>query len=229
MDQQLGATGGIAAGRVARLGLEGVKHQLAQLLVRLEGMHPVHELCLQGVRLDHRLFAVAVIAAGRTLVATDTCTRSAGAVHPCAALIAAQELAQEIALGRAAGLDDARAPSANFLHAVEQLIADDRLVQSLDRTGLVAKAAHVSGVGGVAQHLPHGVLTELAIASGTRAGCVQPCGERAVGLLAGGVTLEQSEHERRAPWIGSRELGVGVADVAPREAADQMALAGLLA
>jgi hypothetical protein len=57
-------------------------------------------------------------------------------VHPCAAALTAQELAQQVLLGWAAGLDDACAPSANFLHAVEQLVGDDCLVQPLDRTGL---------------------------------------------------------------------------------------------
>jgi hypothetical protein len=121
----------------------------------------------------------------------------AGAVHPCAAALTVQELAQQVLLGWAAGLDDARAPSANFLHAVEQLIADDRLVQSLDRTGLVAKAAHVSGVGGVAQHLPHGVLAELAIACGSRAGCVQLSGERADAWALAGRAWARCRRWRR--------------------------------
>jgi hypothetical protein len=46
--------------------------------------------------------------------------------------------------------------------------------------------------------------------------------------LAGGVALERREHQRGALGMSGRELGVGVAEVAPRQAPDEVALAGLL-
>jgi hypothetical protein len=102
-------------------------------------------------------------------------------------------------------------------------------VQSFDRTGLVAQPADVSGVGGVAQHLAHGVLPELPAARSARPGRVQPRGEGAVGLLSGGVALEQLEHERRTRGVWDGDLGGEVAHVTPRQAADEVALACLLA
>ncbi len=101
-------------------------------------------------------------------------------MHPCAASLAAEELAQEVLLGWASGLHDAGAPGADLLHLLKQLIGHDRLVQSFDRTGLVAQAADISGVGGVAQHLPDGVLAELAVTGCARAFRVQPVGDAAV-------------------------------------------------
>jgi hypothetical protein len=50
-----------------------------------------------------------------------------------------------------------------------------------------------------------------------------------VGLLAGGVALEHCAHERRAFGIGHGDLALRVADVAPGETAEEVALAGLLA
>jgi hypothetical protein len=59
-------------------------------------------------------------------------------VHAGAAALAVDELAQQVLLRGTAGLDDAGAPRADFLHPVEQLLADDRLVQSFDCPALVA-------------------------------------------------------------------------------------------
>ncbi|HWX88473.1 MAG TPA: hypothetical protein VNX67_09875 [Solirubrobacteraceae bacterium] len=101
-------------------------------------------------------------------------------------------------------------------------------MQSFDRTGLVAQPADVSGVGGVAQHLAHGVLPELPSTCGASTGGVQPGGERAVGLLSGGVALEQLQHERRPRGVWDGDLGGGVTQIAPRQAADKVALACLL-
>lgn len=56
----------------------------------------------------------------------------------------------------------------------------------------------------------------------------QPRGEGAVGFLAGGVTLEQGEDERRTFGVRDGELGVGVTDVAPGQAPDEVSLACLL-
>ncbi|HEY7890972.1 MAG TPA: hypothetical protein VIC05_02050 [Solirubrobacteraceae bacterium] len=101
-------------------------------------------------------------------------------------------------------------------------------MQSFDRTGLVTQPADVSGVGSVAQHLPNGVLAELPVTGSASTGRVQPRGKRAVGLLSGGVALEQLEYERRTRWVRHGDLGVRVTHVAPRQAADEEALACLL-
>jgi hypothetical protein len=74
------------------------EYELAKLLVGLEGVQPVDELLLQWFSLDDRLVAVAVVAAGGALVAADTGTRAACAVHARAAALAAQELAQQVLL-----------------------------------------------------------------------------------------------------------------------------------
>jgi hypothetical protein len=150
-------------------------------------------------------------------------------VHPSAATLAAQELSQQVLLGWAPGVHDAGAPGADLLHLLEQLVGHDRLVQPLDGTGLVAQPADVAGICGVAEHLPHGVLGELAVAGGACAFRVQPVGEAAVRLVAGGIALEHLPHQRRALRIGDGELAGGVAHVPPWEAADEVSLACLLA
>ena len=122
----------------AGLCLDRVEHELTQRVVGLEVVQPVDQLLLQRLRWGHLLLAVAVVAAGRALVATHPLPSGAAAVHAGAAALAVDELAQQVLLGGAAGLDDAGAPRADFLHAVEQLIADDRLVQAFDRAALVA-------------------------------------------------------------------------------------------
>jgi hypothetical protein len=71
-----------------------------------------------------------VVAAGRALIATHGFPAGAAAVHAGAAALAVDELAQQVLLGGTTGLDDAGAPRADFLHAVEQLVADDRCVGS---------------------------------------------------------------------------------------------------
>ncbi len=48
-----------------------VEDEIAQLGVRLEGVKPRDELVLKRLGLDDRLGAVAVVAAGRALVAAD--------------------------------------------------------------------------------------------------------------------------------------------------------------
>jgi hypothetical protein len=180
LSQQLAAALLVVVGVALGLGGDRVEHELAELLVGLEGVQPVNELLLQRFGLDDRLVAVAVMAAGGALVATDTGTRATGPMHPRAAALAAQELAQQVLLGWPSGLQDAGAPGADLLHLVEQLVGDDRLVQPADAACLVAQPADVSGVGGVAEHLPDGVLAELPVAGGARAGGVQPVGEGSV-------------------------------------------------
>ncbi|HEY4812487.1 MAG TPA: hypothetical protein VIH71_15660 [Solirubrobacteraceae bacterium] len=175
------------------------------------------------------MLAGAVVAAGGALVATHCVAACAAAVHPCAAALAAEQLAQQVLLRGAAGLDDSCAPGADFLHTVEHLLADDRLVQPADAAALVTHPGDVAGVGEVGQHLAHGVLAEQSAASGAGALCVQPRSERAVGLLAGGVALEHREHERRTLRVRRGELCGGIAHIAPRQRADEMALACLLA
>jgi hypothetical protein len=49
-------------------------------------------------------------------------------MHARAAALATEQLAQRVVLGGRAGLEHAVAPRANLLHAVEQLLGDDRLV-----------------------------------------------------------------------------------------------------
>jgi hypothetical protein len=146
----------------------------------LEGVQPGDELLLQRLSLDHSLLTVAVVAAGGALVAADAGARAAGAVHACAATLTVEELAQQVLLGGAAGLDDAGAPGADLLHLVEQLVGDDRVVQAGDGAVAAASAGDVPGVGGVAEHLAEGVLAELAVAVAADALGVQPGGERAV-------------------------------------------------
>lgn len=48
-----------------------VEDDVAELGVGLEGVQPVDELLLQGLGLDHRLLAIAVVATGGALVAAD--------------------------------------------------------------------------------------------------------------------------------------------------------------
>jgi hypothetical protein len=138
LGQQLAATLLVFVGVALGLGGDRVEHELAELLVGLEGVQPVNELLLQRFGLDDRLLAVAVVAAGGALVAADTGAGAAGAVHPCAAALAAEELAQQVLLGWSPGLQYAGAPGADLLHLVELLVGDDRLVQAADAAGLVA-------------------------------------------------------------------------------------------
>ncbi len=118
--------------------LDRVQHELPQRVVGLEVVQPVDQLLLQGLGRGHLLLAVAVVAAGRALVATHPLPSGAAAVHPRAAALAVYELAQQVLLGGAAGLYDAGAPRADFLHPIEQLVADDRLMQAKDAAALVA-------------------------------------------------------------------------------------------
>ena len=62
-----------------------------------------------------------------------------------------------------------RLVGAELLYAVEERFGHDRFVEAADRAVLATQAGHVSGVGGVAEHLADGVLGELAAAAGTRA------------------------------------------------------------
>src|SRR5271154_5073818 len=107
-------------------------------MVGLEVVEPVDQLLLKRLCGCHLLLAVAVVAAGRALVATHPLPSGAAAVHAGAAALAVDELAQQILVGGTAGLDDAGTPRADFLHAVEQLVADDRLVQTFYFPALVA-------------------------------------------------------------------------------------------
>ncbi|HXP28243.1 MAG TPA: hypothetical protein VN804_00685 [Solirubrobacteraceae bacterium] len=114
------------------------------------------------------------------------------------------------------------------MHALEQLLGDDRLVQSLDRATAVALAADVAAVGGVAEHFANAVFAERTIARRARAGRVQPARDRHVRFLAADVALEGFEHERSALRVGDRQLAARVAHVAERELADEVTLARLL-
>ncbi|HEY7962469.1 MAG TPA: hypothetical protein VID29_11155 [Solirubrobacteraceae bacterium] len=177
---QVAAARGVLAGLALGCVLDGVGDEPAQLGVGLECGEPRDELTLDWFGFDDRLLAVAVVAAGGALVAADACARAAGAVHTCAAPLAVQELAEQVLLGGSSGLEHAGAPRADLLHAVEQLLGDDRLVQAADRAALIAQPRDVAGVGGVAEHLPHGVLAERPVACAACAFGVEPFGERAV-------------------------------------------------
>jgi hypothetical protein len=54
------------------------------------------------------------------------------------AAFAVEELAQEVFLGWLARLENACAPGADLLHTVEQLLADERLVEATDGAVLAA-------------------------------------------------------------------------------------------
>lgn len=153
---------------------------------------------------------------------------AARALHPCAAALAEQQLAQQVVLGWPAGSVDARAPAADRLHAVEQLLGDDRLVPAADLARLVAQAGDIAAVRGVDEHLAHGVLRERAAPRGARALRVEPGGDAAVGLLPRRIAFVHAEHERCQLWVGHRFAAVRVAHVSPREAADEVALPRLL-
>ncbi|HTR88625.1 MAG TPA: hypothetical protein VMG62_00775 [Solirubrobacteraceae bacterium] len=118
--------------------------------------------------------------------------------------------------------------AAHVLHSVEELLLYERLVESLDGLGLVAPTGDVAGVGGVAEHLPHGVRAEAAPARGPLLIDVQPLGEGAVGVLPGGVELEELTHVGRALRVGGGDAVLSLG-VAPGEAAGEQSLAGLLA
>lgn len=138
-------------------------------------------------------------------------------MHACAAAFAVEELAKQVILGRLTRFEDARPPSADLLHPVEQLLGDQRLVEATDGAVLAPQPADVAAVGGVDEHLAHGVLAEGAVFRGARAAGVQPFGERAIGLLTGRVTLEQLADQFCSFGVGYGETGVSIADVAPRE------------
>jgi hypothetical protein len=62
------------------------------------------------------------------LIALDARARTERLVHWSSAALAVEELSQQMVLGGAALPDHLCAPGADVLHAIEQLVADDRLV-----------------------------------------------------------------------------------------------------
>jgi len=149
-------------------------------------------------------------------------------MHAGTTALAVEELAQQVLVGGRAGLEDTGAPRADFLHAVEQRLEHDRLVPPANLARLIAQAGDVAAVGGVDEHLAHGVLAERATACGAGALGVEPSCDRAIGLVASGVALEHAEHERRTVRVRHRLACVRVTHVAPRELAHEMSLARLL-
>nr|WP_245904905.1 hypothetical protein [Gaiella occulta] len=135
---QLAPALGVVASVVLRLGAECGEYVRSQLRVRLEVAHPVDELIFERFCFDDWLVAVGRVAAGRADVAADAGARAARPVHPRAAPLAVEELAQQVVLQGPAGLDDARAPGADLLHALEQLLRNERLVQPADGAVLAA-------------------------------------------------------------------------------------------
>jgi hypothetical protein len=93
---------------------------------------------------------------------------------------------------------------------------------------VVPAPGDVPGVGGVAEHLPDGVHAERPAAGGALLVDVQPGGERAVGVLAGRVHLEQSADVRCLLGVGGGDLVLAL-DVPPGERAGELALPRLLA
>ncbi|HEY5057938.1 MAG TPA: hypothetical protein VII51_02875 [Gaiellaceae bacterium] len=140
-----------------------------------------------------------------------------------------QQLPKQVFVRGPTGLHDVRAPAPNILDAVEEFFADDRFVQSLVGAVLAAHARDIAAVGGVEEHVADRVFAERPVLRRQRTLRVQPCSERAVGLLAGRVALEQLEHERRLLRIGNDGTGLRIAAIAPRDRTDEVALTRLLA
>jgi hypothetical protein len=63
LDQEFAAPVSVFAWVLLCPGADRVEHELTELGVGLEGVQPGDELLLQGLGLDHRLLAVAVVAA----------------------------------------------------------------------------------------------------------------------------------------------------------------------
>jgi hypothetical protein len=140
-----------------------------------------------------------------------------------------QELAQQVVLRWRTGLNDTRAPAADFLHAIEQLFGDDRLVQTADGAILASQTADVAAIGTVEQDLAHRVLRERPVFRRTRTFRIQPGRKRTVGLLPACVALEELAHEGCALRIGHSERAVGITGVTPRQPTDEVHLPRLLA
>lgn len=226
---QLAPTFGVVAAEPPRLVANEIEHAAADLLVGLEVAQPFDELALERFGAGDRLTAAFRVATGRAEVAANAGAGAASAVHAGAAALAVEELAEEVVIRRAAGLEHAGAPEADLLDAVEELLVDERLMQAADRAVLAAESADVAAVGGVHEHLADGVLAERAVLGGADAADVEPLGERAVGLLPGRVALEQLADELGPLRIGDGESRVALADVAPGKRADEMPLPRLLA
>src|SRR5207245_2932769 len=143
------------------------------------------KLRLERLCLSDRLAAAFGVATGRAEIAPNAGARSSRAVHACAAAFAVEELAEQVILGRLTRFEHARPPGADFLHTVEQLLADQRLVEAADGAVLAAQPADVAAVGGVDEHFADAVLAERAVLRGARAPRVEPFGERAIGFVSG--------------------------------------------
>jgi hypothetical protein len=89
-------------------------------------------------------------------------------------------------------------------------------MQSADLFAAIPPRGDIAAVGGVDQHLAHGVSAELASAGRALVIGVQPRGERPVGLRAGGVALKQPAHERRTIGVGLGDPVLALA-IAPRQ------------
>ncbi len=169
------------------------------------------------------------MAARRAEVAPHGGSRAASPVHACAAPLAVQELAQQVVLRWRTGLDDARAPGTHFLHAIEQLFGDDRLVQTADGAVLASQTADVAAIGTVEKDLAHCVLRERPAFRRTRPFRVQPRRKRPIGLLSARVALEELAHKQSSLRIGHGERAFGITAVTPRQRADEVSLPSLLA
>ncbi|HEY3960135.1 MAG TPA: hypothetical protein VGL68_06445 [Solirubrobacteraceae bacterium] len=160
--------------RLGCVGGEAVQDLLADGGVGCEAGEEARKLALDLLGWDDRLVAGVVGAAGGAVVAGRVPPAACGALHAPVAAAAAREPAQEVVGRRPPGFQRAGALAAELLHAVEQRLFDDRLVQASDRLAGVAVAGDVAGVGGVAEHLADGVHAERAPAGGALLVHIQP-------------------------------------------------------
>lgn len=87
---------------------------------------------------------------------------SGRSLHLRLAALAMRKAAKQIAGGWPAKFDSSRPRTANFLNPIEELLLDERLVESADLLAAVAASGDISAVGGVAEHLAYGVSAEPA-------------------------------------------------------------------
>ncbi|HEY5193856.1 MAG TPA: hypothetical protein VIJ39_08305 [Solirubrobacteraceae bacterium] len=176
-----GATrGGVSALRC--VGGQAGEDLLADRVVGGEACEERGELLLDLLRGDDRLVAGVVGAAAGAVVARLVGASTCAALHARVAAPAAREPAQQVVGRGAAGVQCAGALAAHQLHPVVQGLVHDWLVQALDGLAPIAAPGDVARVGGVAEHLAHGVDSERTVTGGALSAYVQPRRERTVGV-----------------------------------------------
>ncbi|HEV7937096.1 MAG TPA: hypothetical protein VGP18_03620 [Solirubrobacteraceae bacterium] len=184
---------GATCGGVPALGCVGGQASedlLADRGVGGEAREERGELLLDLLGGDDRLVAGVVGAATGAVVARLVGAPACAALHARVAAAAAREPAQQVVGRGASGVQCAGALAAHQLHPVVEGLVHDGLVQALDGLAPVAAPGDVARVGGVAEHLAHGVDPKRTVARGALSAYVQPCRERAVGVLTCGVHLK---------------------------------------